>query len=199
MQTTLTRIFIGLESVSQGLSENWDEISRKAWKFKVFSAQNQVVSKKKKKKKKKGLHRNWDWFSGLNPEFKGFFRPNSGGLQKKKKKRSSPKLRLILRPNSEFQTFEGAVFLWGGGYFQFSTKNRHQKHQKVRFCILHKPMGGSRAPPPPPLATLLLQTQLGKDYPKQLGNLLDLIGVDSQLFYLDRRKPNSFTQVICLG
>ena len=33
MQTTLTRIFIVLKSVSHGLSENWDEISRKARKF----------------------------------------------------------------------------------------------------------------------------------------------------------------------
>ena len=51
MQTTLTRIFIVLESVSHGLSETRDEICRKAQKFKVFFAQNQVVSKKKKKKK----------------------------------------------------------------------------------------------------------------------------------------------------
>ena len=36
VQTTLTRIFIVLESVSHGLSENWDEISRKARKFKGF-------------------------------------------------------------------------------------------------------------------------------------------------------------------
>ena len=34
----------------------------------VFSAQNQVVSKKKKKKK--GLHRNWDWFFGPNRKSK---------------------------------------------------------------------------------------------------------------------------------
>ena len=55
VQTTLTRIFIVLESVSHGLSENSDKISRKARKFegsKVFSAQSQVVSKEKKKKKK---------------------------------------------------------------------------------------------------------------------------------------------------
>ena len=36
VQTTLTRIFIVLESVSHGLCENWDEISRKAQKFKGF-------------------------------------------------------------------------------------------------------------------------------------------------------------------
>ena len=81
VQTTLTRIFIDLESVSDGLSETWGEMSRKARKFKaffrpklgdlqkkkvfakiqsdfsakirnskVFSAQNQVISKKKKKR-----------------------------------------------------------------------------------------------------------------------------------------------------
>ena len=36
VQTTLTRIFIVLESVSHGLSKNWDEISRKARKFEGF-------------------------------------------------------------------------------------------------------------------------------------------------------------------
>ena len=49
MQTTLTRIFIVLETVSHGLSENSDEISRKVKGF--FSAQSEVFSKKKKKKK----------------------------------------------------------------------------------------------------------------------------------------------------
>ena len=43
VQTALTRVFIVLELVSHGISN-------------VFSAQKQVVSKKKKKKK--GLHRN---------------------------------------------------------------------------------------------------------------------------------------------
>ena len=36
VQTTLTGIFIDLEAVSDGLSENRDEISRKARKFKAF-------------------------------------------------------------------------------------------------------------------------------------------------------------------
>ena len=40
VQTTLTRIFIDLESVSDNLSEIWDEMSRKDRKLKVFSAQN---------------------------------------------------------------------------------------------------------------------------------------------------------------
>ena len=53
--------------------------------------------------------KNSDVFTKIESDFskfKRFFRPNSGGLQKKKKKkRSSPKLRLIFRPNSEIQTF----------------------------------------------------------------------------------------------
>ena len=75
------------------------DFSAKIGNSNVFFAQNQVVSKKKKKKKKKkGLHQNWDWFFGRNRKFKRFFCPKSGGLQKKKK-RSSPKLRLIFRPD----------------------------------------------------------------------------------------------------
>ena len=180
MQTTLTRILIVLESVSHGLSENSDEISRKARKFegffrpksgglqkkkesdfsaeirnsKVFSAQKQVVSKKKKKV-----------FTEIESDFSAELRNSKVfSAQKqvvsKKKKRSSPKLSLIFRPNSEIPRFfppkhrwspkikkkvfaeiesdfsakfgnsnvsGGAVFLWGG-YFQFFTKNRPQKH-----------------------------------------------------------------------
>ena len=56
VQTTLTRIFIVLESVSLGLSENSDEIFRKAQEFKgFFRAKSGGL---KKKKKKKGLLRN---------------------------------------------------------------------------------------------------------------------------------------------
>ena len=55
VQTTLTRIFIALESVSHGLSENCDEISRKARKFKGFF---HPKSGDLQKKKKKGLRRN---------------------------------------------------------------------------------------------------------------------------------------------
>ena len=36
VQTTLTRIFIDLESISDGLSETWGEMSRKARKFEGF-------------------------------------------------------------------------------------------------------------------------------------------------------------------
>ena len=152
--TALTRISIVLESVSDGLSENWDEISRKTRKFPPKWGGLQ------KKKKKKGLHRIWDWFFGRNLKFKGFFRPKSGGLQKiKKKKRSSPKLGVIFRPNSEIQTLEGAVFLRGGAIFNFSQQTALKSTKNVRFCILHKPMGGGSSPPP--LATLLCSWLVG--------------------------------------
>ena len=50
VQTTLTRIFIDLESISDGLSETWGEMSRK---FKAFFRPKLGDLKKKKKKKKK--------------------------------------------------------------------------------------------------------------------------------------------------
>ena len=117
VQTTLTRIFIVLESVSHFFSENQDGIPRKPRKFKHF------------------------------------FRPNSGDLQKK---RSLPKLGLIFRPKSEIQTFEGGCIPMGG-YFQFFTKNRPQKHQKRAILHTLQANGGAIAPfAPPPLATLLI-------------------------------------------
>ena len=81
-------------------------------------------------------------------KFKAFFRPKLGDLQKKKKKkkkRSSPKLRLLFRPISQIQAFEGGLFSNGGGYF--SQKIGLKSTKSMRFCILHKPM--ARAPPPP--------------------------------------------------
>ena len=50
VQTTLTRVLIVLESVSHGLSENWDEISRKACKIKGFFRPKTGGLQKKKKK-----------------------------------------------------------------------------------------------------------------------------------------------------
>ena len=46
----------------------------------------------------------------------------------------------------------GAVFLWGA-IFNFSQKIGLKSIKNVRFCILHKPMGGARAAPPPGYAT----------------------------------------------
>ena len=81
VQTTLTRIFIDLESVSDGLSEIWDEMSRKDRKFKGFFRPKLGISKKKKKKKK-GLRQNSGRFFSQFRKFKrlrgGSFR--MGGL-----------------------------------------------------------------------------------------------------------------------
>ena len=147
VQTTLTRIFIVLESVSHSLSENWDENSRKARKFKgFFGPKSGGLQKKRKKKKKKGLHRHWDWFFGQNRKFNRFFGPKSGGLRKRKKN--------FFRPNSEIQMFEGGLFSYGGAIFNFSQKIGLKSTKNVRFCVLLKPMG-ELDPPRPPLATLL--------------------------------------------
>ena len=96
-----------------------------------------------------------------------FFSPKTGHF---KKKRSSPKLRRIFRPKSEIQpVFQpesrhllhnfGTQFPLGGAVFIFSPKIGLKNTKNVRFCILYRPMGGTRAPPPPPpLATLLALT-----------------------------------------
>ena len=78
-------------------------------------------------------------------KFKGFFRPKLGDLQKK---RSSPKLRLLFRPISQIQTFEGGLFSNGGGYFPFFTENRPQKHKKHAILHTSQANGGARARPP---------------------------------------------------
>ena len=141
MQTTLTRIFIVLESVLHGLSENSDEISRKARKF------------------------------------EGFFRPKSSDLQKKKT--SSPKLRLIFRPNSEIQTFEGGCFPMGGAIFNFLQKIALKSTKNVRFCILHKPMGGLEPPRPPWLRYCLL-------IPKSINQLIPKTVIETEIMLHQR-------------
>ena len=72
MQTSLTRIFIDLECLG------------KLGNSKLFSAQTQVISKKKKKK---GFRQNSELFFGRNPKFKAFFCPKSGDLQTKQNKK----------------------------------------------------------------------------------------------------------------
>ena len=89
--------------------------------------------------------------------FKGFFRPKLGDLQKKKKKKG---LRQYSgRFFSQFRKFKrmrGGSFRMGGAIFHFSQKIGLKSTKNMRFCILHKPMGGLEPPPaPPPLATLL--------------------------------------------
>ena len=86
-------------------------------------------------------------------KFKGFFRPKLGDLQKKKKKkkRSSPKFRAIFLPKfRKFKRLRGGSFRMGGAIFHFLQKIDLKSTKNMRFCILHNPMGGARAPPAPP-------------------------------------------------
>ena len=67
--------------------------------------------------------------------------------KKKKKKRSSPKLRLIFRPKSEIQTFEGGLFSYGGGLFLIFHKNSASKPPKTCDFAYFTSQWGARAPP----------------------------------------------------
>ena len=179
LQTTLTRIFIVLESVSHGLSEIWYGISRKARKFKRFFRPKSGGLQKKKK---------------VFTEFETDFSAAIGNsnvfsaqnlVVSKKKKRSSPKLRLIFPPKLEIQTFEGGLFSYGGAIFNFSQEIGLKSTKKVRFCILHKPMGGS-SPPAPHLATLLPSLILL--YTGHLTNACDMGGQNAPPYLTP--KPN---------
>ena len=90
-------------------------------------------------------------------KFKGFFRPKLGDLQKKKKKKKKKvfaKIQSDFSPKfRKFKRLRGGSFRMGGAIFHFSQKIGLKSTKYMRFCILHKPMGGARAPPP--LATLL--------------------------------------------
>ena len=154
VQTTLTRIFIVLESESHGLSENWDGISRKARKFKRFFCPKTGDLQKKKV------------FTEIETDFSAKIgNSNVFSAQKQvisKKKRSSPKLRLIFRPKSEIQTLFQAkprhVFhnfgtqfpLGGGGLFSiFHQKSASKAPKTCDFAYFTSQWGGPRAPRPP--------------------------------------------------
>ena len=120
-------------------------------KFKGFF-RPKVGDLQKEKKKKKGLRQNSEGFFGQNPKFKRFFRPKLGDLQKIKKKKKG------LRQNSgqffsqfrKFKRLRGGSFRMGGAIFHFSQKISLKSTKNMRFCILHKPMGGGLEPPPAP-------------------------------------------------
>ena len=117
--------------------------------------------KKKKKKKKKSLRQNSELFLGRNPKFKRFFRPKSGDLQKKKKNGLRQNSRRFFSQFRNFKRLRGGYFRMGGAIFHFSQKIGLKTTKNMRFCILHKPMGGLE-PPHPPLATLLGSIPDGK-------------------------------------
>ena len=162
MQTTLTRIFIVFESVSLGLSENGDGISRKARKFKpFFRPKTGALQKKKRSLPKLSL------IFRPRSEIQTFFQPKNRWSPKKK--RSSPKLSLIFRPkfgqNLKFKRFftpnrdiyfttSAPNFLYGGAVFNFSPNIGLKSNKNVQFRILHKPRGVLEPPRPPGYATV---------------------------------------------
>ena len=117
---------------------------------KVFSAQIQVVSKKKV-------------FTEIETDFSAeignsnVFSAQNQVVSKKRKERSLSKLSLIFRPNSEIQTFEGGCFpMGGGGLFSIFHKKSASKAPKTcDFAYFTSQWGGGSSPPAPPLATLL--------------------------------------------
>ena len=144
-------------------------MSRKARKFKAFFRPK--FGDLQKKKKKRVFAKIQSNFSAEIRDSKVFFCPKLVDLQKKKKKKKKkkglhPKLRLLFRPVSQIQTFEGGCFRMWGAIFHFSHKIGLKSTKSMRFCILHKSMGGGArappAPPPPPLATLLQTGKTGK-------------------------------------
>ena len=121
LQTTLTQIFIVLESESHGLSKNWDGIFRKTRKFKrFFSPKPGDLEKKRSSPKLRRIF--WPKIENSNT-FSGRVTTSTSQLR---------------HPIS----FGGAVFI-------FSPKTGLESTKNVRFCIL-KANGGARVPPAPP-------------------------------------------------
>ena len=70
--------------------------------------------------------------------------------KKKKKKRSSPISRLIFRPISQIQSFEGELFSNGGTIFHFSQKIGLKSKKKHAILHTSQANGGFEPPRPPP-------------------------------------------------
>ena len=75
-----------------------------------------------------------------------FFPPKHTWSPKIKKKRSSPKLRLIFRPISQIQTFEGGCFPMGGLFSVFHNKLASKAQKTCDFAYFTSQWGGSSPP-----------------------------------------------------
>ena len=119
-------------------------MSRKARKFKgFFRPKLGDLKKKKKKKRSSPKFRVIFW---PKSEIQSFFRPKSGDLQKKKNEVFT-KIEAATSSNFANSDVSGGLFSNGGAIFLFSEKIGLKSTKSIRFCILHKPMGGARAPP----------------------------------------------------
>ena len=113
----------------------------------VFSAQNQVISKKKKKKKVFAKIQND--FSAEIQNSNVFSAQNQ--VISKKKKRASPKFKAIFLPKfRKFKRFRGGSFRMGGAIFNFSQKIGLKSTKTCHFAYFTSQWGGSSPPRPLP-------------------------------------------------
>ena len=136
-------------------------MSRKDRKFKRFFRQKLGDLQKKKKKKKKVFAKIQSDFSAeivFFFLFKRFFRPKSSDLQKNKKGLRQNSRRFFFQNFASSNVSRGALFAWGG-YFQFFTENRPQKHKKHAILHTSQANGGARAPPAPPWLRYCVHTR----------------------------------------
>ena len=128
MQTTLIRIVIALESESHGFVRKLRRNFSESSEIQTFFQPKNRWSPKKKK-----------IFAEIETDF-----PAKIGNSNAFSGRFTTCTSQLRHPIS-----------FGGAVFNFSPKIGLKSTKNVRFCILHKPMGGS-SPPRPPLATYWL-------------------------------------------
>ena len=124
-----------------------------------FPPKNRWSPKKKKKKKKVFTEIEADFRS--NSEIETFFQPKNRWSPKKEKKKVFTEIEADFSAkigNSNVFSYRITTstsqlrhpISFGGAVFNFSPKIGLKSTKNVQFCILHKPMGGARAPRPPP-------------------------------------------------
>ena len=144
LQATLTRLLIVLESESHEIEKDFPA---KIGNLNDFSAQNQVISKKKKV------------FTKIETDFLAKL-GNSNGFLTQKQVISKKNLGQIFRPKSEIHRFfrpnhgnyfttSAPKFLWGGLFSFFQQKLSSKTPKTCDFAYFTGQWGGSSPPPPP--------------------------------------------------
>ena len=122
VQTTLTRIFIVIESESHGLSQNWEGISRKPRKLKRFFRPKSGGLQTKKKRS--------------SPKLRLIFRPKS-------------QIHTLFQAVSRHVLHNfGTQFLMGGLFSIFHQKSALKAPKTCDFAYFTSQWGGSSPPRP---------------------------------------------------